>query len=121
MYTAICTCASGDTTGDVFNALAVALEHAPDHGIGCGIFACAISISFVIVSGALIAGNAKGPSWRWPTVLNVAGIFATALFFCLDIRGGGLYRRFSHQLMILEPLVWDRAGRGLDSAAQPWQ
>ena len=99
-----------ETEGIQFSALSLALEHARAMAISAADLRVRNFNFYIIVSGALIAGYAKGPSWRWLTVLNVAGMFASALFFCLDIRGGGLYRRCAHQLMILEPLVWAQAG-----------
>lgn len=66
---------------------------------------------FVIIAAALVAGYTRpSPSWGWMVVFDLAGIFTSVLFFCLDIRGYGLHQRSVDQLTVLEPLVWDRAG-----------
>jgi hypothetical protein len=63
---------------------------------------------FVAITGALIAGYAKLPA-AWSPVLGLVGMLTSVLFFGLDVRGRGLLKRSIDQLVLLEPLVWERA------------
>jgi hypothetical protein len=64
---------------------------------------------FIVVAGALIAGLAQLPA-AWSPVVGIAGAITSVLFLGLDIRGRGLAKRSIDQLVLLEPIVWQRAG-----------
>lgn len=65
---------------------------------------------FILVTAALIAGEAKPPSRGWSMVFGAAGIVSSILFFFLDVRGYGMLRYNSRKIEILEPILWARAG-----------
>ena len=64
---------------------------------------------FIVLTGALIAGLAQLPA-VWSPVVGIAGAITSVLFFALDVRGRGLVKRSIDQLVLLEPIVWQRAG-----------
>lgn len=67
---------------------------------------------FLVITGALVTGCMKPPSWEWVIVFDVAGILSSLLFFGLDVRGRELHTRSIDQIAELEPRLWNFAGMG---------
>lgn len=90
-----------------------ALTSALDHARAMANFAGEVRTNnfnfFVLITGGLVTGYANLPS-GWRIALELGGVVSSLLFILLDVREYGLTRRSVDQLLILEPLVWQRAG-----------